>query len=114
MSHTVRGPLKVVEEGWLLDTGQYNLLDYVSTFMHKLYKACDLAHKNRKETQDKMKNWYDKLCRESVFNVGDRVLVLPPMPGEPLRANFCGSYTIDKKVSDVDYTVCIPDRRITN
>ena len=30
--HTVRGPLKVVEEGWLQDTRQYNLLDYVSEF----------------------------------------------------------------------------------
>ncbi len=39
-----------------------------------------------------------------------QVLVLLPIPGEPLRAKFCGPYTIDKKLSDVDYTVCTPDR----
>ena len=38
------------------------------------------------------------------------MLVLLPIPGEPLRAKFCGPYTIDKKLSDVDYTVCTPDR----
>ncbi len=49
----------------------------------------------------------------SAFNEGDRVLVLlhVPIPGEPLRAKFCGPYTIDRKVSGVDYIVCTPDRR---
>ena len=41
--HTVRGPLKVVEEWWLQDTRQDNLLDYVSEFKNRLYKACDLC-----------------------------------------------------------------------
>ncbi len=53
--HTVRGQLKVVEEGCLQDTRQCSLLDYVSEFKYILYKACDLAHKNLKETQEKMK-----------------------------------------------------------
>ncbi len=46
-----------------------------------------------------------------MFIVDDRVLVLLPIPGEPLRAKFCGPYTIDKKVSDVDYIVSTPDMR---
>ncbi len=107
--HTVRGLLKIVEEGWLQDDKQYNLLDYVSEFnmfKYRLYKACDLAHENLKETQEKMKTWYDKESRERVFNVDDRVLVLLPIPGEPLRAKFSGPYAIDKTVSDVDYIVC--------
>ncbi len=33
-----------------------------------------------------------------MFNVGDRVLMLLPIPGEPLEAIFCGPYTTDKKV----------------
>ncbi len=48
-----------------------------------------------------------------MFNAGDRVLVLLPIPGVLLVAKFCGPYTIDKKVSDVDYIVCTPDRRKT-
>ncbi len=105
--HTVRGPLKVVEEGWFEDTREYNLLDYVSEFRYRLYRTCDLVHKNLKETPEKMKIWYDKKFRERVFNVSERVLILLPIPGEPLQAKFCGQYTIDK-VSDVDYIVCIP------
>ncbi len=99
LGHTVHGPLNVVEEVWLQDTKQYNLLDYVSEFKYRLYKACGLAHKNLKETPDKMKTWYDKKSREREreFNVGDRMLVLLLIPGEPLRAKFSGPYIIDKK-----------------
>ncbi len=111
--YTVRGPLEVVEEGWLQDTRQYNLLDYVSELKYRFNKAFDLTHKNLKETQEKLKTWYDKKSRERVFNVGDRVLVLLPIPVEPLRAKVSGPYTIDKKVSDVDYIVITPDRRKT-
>ena len=39
------GPLKVVKGGWLNDTKQCSLLDNVSAFKYRLYKACDLAHK---------------------------------------------------------------------
>ena len=54
-----------------------------------------------------MKTWYDKKSRET------KVLVLLPIPVEPLRAKFSGPYAIDKKVGDVDYIVCTPDRRKT-
>ena len=52
-----------------------------------------------------MKTWYDQKPREGVFNVGDRVLVLPAITGEPMRAKFYGPYTIDKIVSDEDYII---------
>ncbi len=68
---------------------------------------------NLKETQDNMKTWYDKKSGERVFNVGDGVLVLLSIPGEPLRVKFCVSYTIDKKVRNVDYIVSREDRRKT-
>ncbi len=41
------------------------------------------------------------------------MLVLPSIRYEPLRAKSSGPYTIDKKISDVDYIVCAPDRRKT-
>ncbi len=47
-----------------------------------------------------MKTWYDKKSRERVFNTGGGVLVLLPIPGEPLRAKLSGPYTSDKKVSE--------------
>ncbi len=81
---------------------------YVSQFKYRLYKTCNLTHEKVKETQYKMKTWFDKKSRERVCNVGDRVLVLLPIPGK-----FCGPCTIDKKVYDVNYIVCTPDRRKT-
>ena len=42
---------------------------------------------------------------------GDRVLALLPIPGKPLQARYYGPYTVDKKISDVNYIVNIPGRR---
>ena len=36
---------------------------------------------------------------------GDRVLSLLPIPGKPLQARYYGPYTVDKKLSDVNYIV---------
>ena len=58
-----------------------------------------------------MKTWYDKRAKSRHFNIGDQVLVLLPIPRQPLQARYFGPYTIVKKVSDVDYIVDTPDRR---
>ena len=57
-----------------------------------------------------MKTWYDKRAKSRHFNVGDQVLVLLPIPRQPLQAQYFGPYTIMKKVNDVDYIVNTPDR----
>ena len=41
---------------------------------------------------------------------GDRVLALLPIPGKPLQARYYGPYTVDKKISDVNYIVNTPGR----
>ena len=109
--HTVRGPLKMVKEEWLKENPSHNVLDFVSEVKYKLHKACEMAQGNLCEAQTKMKTWYDKKARERTFSPGDKVLVLLPFPGAPLRAKFSGPYTIDKKVNDLDYVVRTPDRR---
>lgn len=38
--NTVRGPLKLLQEKWLIETSYLNLLGYVSDFIEKLYNAC--------------------------------------------------------------------------
>lgn len=60
IGHTVRGPLKLLKKTWLTETNDLNLLEYVSDFKEKLYTACKLAHENLKNSQLKMKVWYDK------------------------------------------------------
>lgn len=42
---------------------------------------------------------------------GDKVQVLLPLSGHPLKARFHGPYEIYRKVSDLNFIVNTPDRR---
>ena len=110
--HTVRGPLKLLKEKFLSDDdSSLNLLQYVSDFKNKLSKACEAARANLKSAQSKMKLRYDENAQDRNFEPGDKVLALLPIPGKPLQARYYGPYTVDKKLSDVNYTVNTPGRR---
>lgn len=110
-AHTVRGPLKLLQEKWLGDGEPKNLLDYVSNFRFKLHRACELARQNMSVAQTKMKRWFDKNAETRSFEKGDKVLVLLPIPGSALQARFSGPYVVKEKVSERDYIVATPDRR---
>ncbi len=73
---TVRGPLKLLKEKWLCENPDVNLLDYVSEFRHRLKRATEIAKENLKQSQTRMKQWYDKTARNRVFKPGDKVLAL--------------------------------------
>ncbi|KAJ8019233.1 hypothetical protein HOLleu_42313 [Holothuria leucospilota] len=70
-----------------------------------------MAKESLAKTQAQMRKRYDKDVRDRVFNPGDKVLVLLPVHGEPLRASYSGSYRILKKTSNVNYITETPDRR---
>ena len=61
-----------------------------------------------KSAQSKMKLHYDENAQDRNFEPGDKVLALLPIPGKPLQARYYGPYTVDKKLSDVNYTVNTP------
>ena len=84
-----------------------NLLDYVATFRHRLFQACEVANQNLQHAQTRMKVCYDKRSRERSFKPGDKVLVLLPLPGYPLQARYHGSYVVERnyKVGSVDYVI---------
>ena len=107
----VRGPLKLVKENWLAEDAPTNLLDQVSNLCSRLTRASELAQKNLKVLQHKMKTWYDKKARRRSFRVGEKVLALLPIPKSPLQARFCRPYLITRKASDVNYIIHTPDRR---
>ena len=110
--HTVRGPLKLLKEKILSDDdSSLNLLQYVSDFKNRLSKACEAARSNLKSAQSKMKLHYDINAQDKNFESGDKVLALLPIPGKPLQARYFGPYTVDKKLSDVNYIVNTPGRR---
>ena len=112
--HTVRGPLKLLKEKWLCTDPQINLLDYVSTFKHRLKRATELASENLKQGQRKMKTWYDQKAQTRVFEPGEKVLILFPVSGSPLQARYHGPYEIEAKVNDLNYVVKTPGRRKSN
>ena len=109
--HEVRGPLKLVKEKFLGQEAEVNILDYVSQFKARLRAACGIAREHLKGAQEKMKATYDQHVQERSFKVGDVVLVLLPIRGDPLHARFSGPYVVGEKISDVNYVINTPDRR---
>ena len=59
-----------------------------------------------------MKLRYDENAQDRNFEPGDKVhvLALLPIPGKPLQARYYDPYTVDKKLSDVNYIVNTPGR----
>ena len=109
--HRVRGPLKLLKEKWLGVDTDVGLLDYVSKFKVRLQRASEIARQNLKQGQRKMKVWYDKNAKTRQFGPGDKVLVLFPLPGNPLQARFSGPYVVKSREGDLNYVVKTPDRR---
>ncbi len=111
-AHTVRGPLKLLKEQLMgKDSAPISVLDYVSSFRERLYKACELAKTHLSMAQSKMKIHFDKRAVQRSFQPGESVLVLLPIPGSALQAKFSGPYVIEQKLSETDYVVGTPDRR---
>jgi hypothetical protein len=94
-----------------VDESPLNLLQYVSDFRQKLSTACEIARGNLESVQVKMKDRYDQKTEDRSFEPGDKVLALLPIPGSPLQARYFGPYTVDKKVSDLNYVINTPGRR---
>ena len=110
--HSVRGPLKIVQERLIGNVDEtVTILDYVSEFRDRLNRARDMARKNLVKAQAKMKRMFDRKAEERSFSPGDEVLVMLPLPSQPLSARFAGPYKIVEKVGEVDYVLDTPDRR---
>jgi hypothetical protein len=60
----------------------------VECFRHKLTRACEKEQDNLKQSQDKMKYWYDKDAMIRQFKPGEKVIVLLLIPCHPLQANY--------------------------
>ena len=96
--HEVRGPLKLIKERFLSEEDETNLLDYVSNFKERLSKACSVAQECLKVSQRVMKTRADKKSEVRIFKPGEKVLLLLPLPGEPLKAKFSGPNSVNKNL----------------
>jgi len=94
----------------LICSESINLLQYVSDFRTKLFRACELARVNLSSSQKSIKKKYDVDAVEHNFKPGQKVLALLPVPANPLNSRFFGPYVIEKKLSDLNYVVVTPDR----
>ena len=86
-------------------------LQYVADFRHKSSNVSRIARSNLKSSQTKMKIRYDLKTKEREFNPGDKVLVLLPIIGNPLQANYHGPYVTEKRISNLNYIIQTPGRR---
>ena len=105
--HEVRGPLRMLKETWLGNDEIVSVPKYVVNFKKRLRKATDIARKNLSEAQNNIKSWYDKKAKERVFQPGEKVLVLFPLQGNPLKARY-RPWVIEKKIAEVNYLVRTP------
>ena len=110
--HTVRGPLKLLQEAWTnAETKTSGLLDYVDKFKNRLFNSFVFVRNNLQQAQRNMKTWYDKKSRVRRFAPGEKVLLFLPTPGQPLAAKYFGPYEVDSQVSEVNYVIKTPNRR---
>ena len=47
-------------EKWLCENTDISILDYVEYVRHMITRSCEIEHDNLKQSQAKMKQWYDK------------------------------------------------------
>ena len=110
--HVTIAPLLLLKEKWLdEDPEKISVLKYIATFKDRFFRAGKMAKRNLKESESKMKVWYDRKAKSRCFEPGDRVLVLFPVVGNPLQAKYSGPYKVVKKISDTNYLVKTPGRR---
>lgn len=109
--HKVRGPLKLLRDRCFEVQVSEDILSYVAKMKARLRNAIDIAHQNLDQSQTKMKEYYDLNTVSREFQIGDQVLVLLPIPGDPLKMTFSGPYGIKDKVDDINYVIATPDRR---
>ena len=109
--HSERGPLNILKDKLLSSSSEpIDLLKYVSDFLTKLFRACELARANLSSSQKCMMKKCDVDTVERNFKPGRMVLALYPVLGNPLNSRFLGPYVIEKKLGDHNYVMVAPDR----
>uniref|UniRef100_A0A669CLV6 Gypsy retrotransposon integrase-like protein 1 n=1 Tax=Oreochromis niloticus TaxID=8128 RepID=A0A669CLV6_ORENI len=108
----VRGPLKVLKEGFLGGgVPKTDMTDFVKTCRDRWQHATSLAKEALCTSQGSMKKWYDRKAVKRHFQPGDKVLMLLLVPSSALLAHFAGHYVIVRKVSKTDYVISTPECR---
>jgi hypothetical protein len=100
-----------LNEKWLRDNAVISILYDVEYFRHKFTRAFEIEHGNLKQSQPKVKQWYNKDTMIREFKPGEKVIVLLLIPCHPLHANYFWPYVIESRLNDLNYIVNTPTRR---
>jgi len=114
---SVAGPLSLLKSAWIQDTdlrgAKQNVVEFILGTRERLRHALDVATEHATQERSRAKRWYDRRAYQRTFQPGDKVLVLLPIPGNPLQSKFHGPYVVEQQLGPVDYVVSTPDRRKT-
>lgn len=81
------------------------MLDYLCAFKECLSCVCQLARDHLRRAQGGMKARFDKKSVVRIFALREKVLVLLPVIGSRLRAQFSGPYEVDQRISNTNYVM---------
>ena len=88
---TLRGR-SLWKEKWLGENTVISILYYVEYFRHKFTRTCEIEHDNLKQSQDKMKHWYE-----------NNVIVVLIIHCHSLQVEYCWPYVIESRLNDLNY-----------
>ncbi|KAK0153503.1 Retrovirus-related Pol polyprotein from transposon 412 [Merluccius polli] len=109
--HKVRTSLSVLNAEFDQSKTPASLVEYVDGFRRKLFLSWKLACEHLSAAQGNMKRRYDRKAEARVFNPGDQVVALLPIPGSALTAKYSGPFTIMRQVSETNYVLSTPERK---
>ena len=103
--------MSLLKEKCLCENTVISILYYVEYFRHKFTRTCEIEHGNLKQSQDKMKQWYDKDTTKRSFKPAGIVIVLLLIHCHPLQAKYVWSYVIESRLEDLNYIANTPTKR---
>jgi hypothetical protein len=99
---------------FLFENTVISILYYVEYFRHKFTRACEIEQDNLKQSQAKMKQWYDKDAIIREFKSGEKVIVLLLIHCHPLPSKYVWPYVIESRLNYLNFIVNTPTRRKKN
>ena len=100
-----------MKEKWLRENAVISILYDVEYFRYTFTRACEIEHDNLKQSQAKMKQWYNKETMIREFKAGENVIVLLLIHCHPLQAKYVWLYAIESRLNDLNYIANTPTRR---
>lgn len=97
----IRGPLAIVKESWIeKKTQDQNLTKYVLNMRQRMKMSKEIAQRNLQGSQEKQKEFFNRKSSHRQFQVGDKVIVLLPTPGNKLEVKWQGPFEITEISGD--------------